>query len=109
MDEDREQAHAELEGLRARISDLDDELIRLIGERRELVLAVGRVKQRLGLPVMDPAREAGIVRRAARRARALGVDEEMSRDVIWRIIAAARAEQEDRPEGWPERPAIPEE
>jgi chorismate mutase len=79
--------------VRERIVKLDDELIRLIGERRDLVLEAGRIKEALGLPVMDPAREATVVRRAAERARELGVDEELARDVIWRIIASARSAQ----------------
>ncbi len=89
------EARRELELLRERITDVDDQLIRIIGERRDLVLAIGRLKQSLNLPVMDPGREAKVVRRAAARARELGVDEEMIRDVIWRIIAFARATQED--------------
>ncbi len=92
-----------LEALRRRILQLDEQLIRLIGERRDLVLEVGEVKAELGLPVLDPQREAEVVRRAAERARELGVDEEMTRDVIWRIIASARAVQEGRLPGWPER------
>ena len=86
----------ELEGLREQISEVDDRLIRIIGERRDLVLAVGRLKEILNLPVMDPAQEAKVVRKAAGRARESGVDEEMTRDVIWRIIAAARATQEEQ-------------
>ena len=93
----------ELEGLRERISEVDDRLIRIIGERRDLVLAVGRLKEILNLPVMDPAQEAKVVRKAAGRARESGVDEEMTRDVIWRIIASARATQEEHPAGWPEQ------
>ena len=87
---------ARLESLRQRIVELDDELIRLVGSRRELVLEVGRVKEALGLPVLDPAQEARVVRRVAERARQRGVDEELARDVIWRIIASARAAQEGR-------------
>ena len=94
----------ELESLRERISGVDDQLIRVIGERKDLVLEVGRIKELLGLPVMDPAQEARVVRKAAVRARELGVDEEMTRDVIWRIIASARASQTQRPAGWPDRP-----
>jgi chorismate mutase len=45
---------------------------------------------------MDPQQEAKVVRRAAEIARELDVDEELTRDVIWRIIAAARAVQEGR-------------
>ena len=90
-----------LEEIRARIGKVDDRLIQTIGERRELVLEVGRLKEVLGLPVLDPAQEARVVRSAAVRARELGVDEEVTRDVIWRIIASARATQEQRPSGWP--------
>lgn len=98
---------AELDALRERISRVDDDLIRLIGQRKELAVAIGKVKQRLGLPVMDPAREARVVRKAAERARELGMDEELTRDVIWRIIAAARAQQTERPLGWPEGDSDP--
>jgi chorismate mutase len=101
-----EDARSELESLREHISDVDERLIRIIGERRDLVLSIGRIKDILDLPVMDPAREATVVRRAAVRARELGVDEEMTRDVIWRIIASARATQEERPAGWPESPTL---
>ena len=92
-DEDR------LAELRARLEELDEELIRLVGRRRDLVLEVGRVKEALGRPVLDPTREARVVRRAAERARALGVDEELVRDVVWRIMASAREAQTGRT-GW---------
>jgi chorismate mutase len=101
-----EGAQGKLDRLRARILEVDEELIRLVGERHGLVLEVGRLKEGLGLPVMDPGREAQVVRRAASRARELGIDEEMVRDVVWRIIAAARAAQEGRSTwGPPEPPA----
>lgn len=96
---DNTEATEELERVRTRISEIDDRLIRIIGERRDLVLEVGRLKAILNLPVMDPGREAQVVRKAAARARELGVDEEMTRDVIWRIIASARSTQEEKPGG----------
>ncbi len=85
-----------LEELRTLIESIDRELVALIGKRRDLVIEVGRAKEALGLPVMDPPQEAKVVRRAAEIARDLGVDEELTRDVIWRIIAAARDAQEGR-------------
>ena len=99
-----EGAEARLGALRGRIVELDDELIRLVGSRRDLVLEVGRLKESLGMPVLDPAQEARVVRRAAERARELGVDEELARDVIWRIIASARATQEGRSSWGPPEP-----
>jgi chorismate mutase len=101
-------AKERLEELRRRIIALDDELIRLVGERRDLVIEVGKTKSELGLPVLDPAQEARVVRRAAERARTLGVDEELARDVIWRIMAAARQAQEKRTSWGPPDARAPE-
>lgn len=83
-----------LESLRKRIMEVDELLVELVEERRRLVLDIGEVKGRLGLPVLDPSREAAVVRRAAEIARKRGVDEEMVRDIIWRIMASAREAQQ---------------
>lgn len=93
-----------LEALRSRILELDASLVRLVGERRRLVLEIGRAKEAAGKPVMDPEREAQVVRRAARIAREEGVDEEMVRDILWRIIASAREAQEGRTSWGPPDP-----
>ena len=71
-----------LNKLRSQIQELDRELVTLIGKRRDLAIDIGQAKGALGLPVMDPPQEAKVVRRAAEIARDLGVDEELTRDVI---------------------------
>lgn len=85
-----------LEEMRQKIRAVDEELIGLVKRRYDLVLAIGRAKAELGMPVMDPSQEAVVVRRAAELAREHDVDEELIRDVIWRIIASARDAQEGR-------------
>ena len=87
---------ARLAELRARIRAVDEELVAIVKRRRDLALEIGRLKAELGLPVLDPSQEALVVRRAAETARAMHVDEELTRDVIWRIIASARDAQEGR-------------
>jgi chorismate mutase len=87
-------ARIRLDELRQRIHDLDAELVGLVAERRALVVEIGALKETLGLPVLDPPQEARVVRRAAELARASTTDEELIRDILWRIIASARAEQE---------------
>ncbi len=99
-------SRARLEELRDAIEALDSDLVRLVEKRRALVLEIGRTKKELGLPVLDPTREAAVVRRVASLARDAGGDEEMVRDVIWRIIASARDEQEGRGH-WGPTPAAP--
>lgn len=93
-DRRRKEALERLDSLRDRILEVDEALVELIGERRALVLEIGRLKAGMGLPVLDPSREAAVVRRAAEMARKRGVDQELTRDVIWRIMASAREEQE---------------
>jgi chorismate mutase len=93
-----------LDALRARIREVDEALVRLVGERRDLVLEIGRMKEALGLPVLDPSQEARVVRRAAALAREVGVDEEAVRDILWRIIASARDAQEGRTRWGPPLP-----
>ncbi len=85
-----------LEQLRREIVTLDGELVALLARRLALVEEVGRVKRRLGLPTLDPPREAEVVRRAAELAREHGVDPELARDVLWRIMASARDAQDTR-------------
>lgn len=94
--EERKGHREELERLRGRILEVDELLVALIGERKDLVLGIGKAKGALGLPILDPSREAAVVRRASELAREKGVDVELTRDVIWRIIAAARKEQEGK-------------
>jgi len=96
-----------LEALRDRLRALDFELVALIGRRKDLVIEIGEVKQELGRPVLDPPQEAKVVRRAAEFARELDVDVELTRDVIWRIIASARDAQEGRTRWGPPAPPPP--
>ncbi len=83
-----------LDTLRREIVAVDGQLVGLLARRKALVEEVGRVKRRLGLPTLDPPREAEVVRRAAELARENGVDPELARDVLWRIMASARDVQD---------------
>jgi chorismate mutase / prephenate dehydrogenase len=86
-------APADLEELRQRIEAIDDELIALIRERVELARAVGRAKREHGLPILDPAREAAVVRRAGELARTLGLADEDVRYLFWHLIGLSRRAQ----------------
>ncbi|MCY3547802.1 MAG: chorismate mutase [Gemmatimonadetes bacterium] len=83
----------EMARLRDAILQCDRQLIEVLARRRDLVTRIGNLKKRTGLPVTDPQREAAVVRRAAALARKSGVDEELVRDLIWKVIASARTRQ----------------
>lgn len=95
-----------LDRLREQVSECDRELIEVLARRRGLVREVGKLKARLGFPVTDPRREAAVVRRAAEMARAAGLDEELIRELIWKIMSASR-DQQYEPEGGEESPDNP--
>lgn len=83
----------ELARLRGEILRCDRELVAVIARRRDLVQRIGALKRELGLPVTDPAREAAVARHAAEAARAAGLDDEMVRELVWKVMASARDEQ----------------
>lgn len=88
-----------LEGIRAEVERLDRELVSLIVERFQAARQVAAIKRREGLPVLDPAQEAAVLRRAAEWARAAGLPAEGVREVFWSLIALTRRAQHDAPAG----------
>ncbi len=83
----------ELQAIRAEISRVDEAIVFLIDERLRLARRVGELKRSVGLGVLDPSREAAVVRRAGALARERGLDDEAVRSIFWRLIEMARAAQ----------------
>ncbi len=54
--------------LRLRIDALDRDLVRLLNERSECAVEIGRLKGQAGLPIHDPERERDILHRIAQSA-----------------------------------------
>jgi len=88
-----------LEGIRAEVERLDRELVSLIGERVRAAQRVAAVKRREGLPVLDPAQEAAVVRRAVEWARTDGLPVEEVREVFWNLVGLSRRAQQDTSAG----------
>lgn len=84
---------AELEGIREEIERVDREIVALVSRRVGLARRVGPLKRALGMPVLDPPREAAIVRRAAEAAREAGISGDEVRGVFWQIVGLCRRAQ----------------
>jgi len=91
--EDEVDAAAELARVRGEIERLDRALIGLIAERVALARQVGPLKQALGMPILDPPREAAIVRRAGELAREAGLQDEDVRYIFWHLVGLSRRVQ----------------
>ncbi len=58
----------DIQELRGKIDRVDDELVRLYGERMELAREIGRYKREKGLPVLDTERERNLLNRVGEKA-----------------------------------------
>ncbi|NIR79133.1 MAG: prephenate dehydrogenase/arogenate dehydrogenase family protein, partial [Gemmatimonadetes bacterium] len=67
--------------LRAELDRLDRRIVHLLARRLRLARRIGRRKREEGAPVLDPAQEAAVIRRAAMRARERGLAEEPVRRI----------------------------
>lgn len=89
----QEQAADELERLRAEIERVDRAIVAQLAERVALAGRIGAAKKVLGLPTLDPRREAFVVRRAGELAREAGLPDEDTRYLFWHLIGMSRRAQ----------------
>lgn len=78
---------------RHELEAIDRELIELLARRLARSREIGALKRVAGLPTLDPAREAEVIRRAAAIAREHSLPDEKVRDIFWHIIGLSRAAQ----------------
>jgi chorismate mutase/prephenate dehydrogenase len=78
-----------LDALRARIGEIDRELVTRAAERVALARQVGEIKQRMNLPTVDYAQERGVLERARAAAESAGLDPRVAEDLFARLIRAS--------------------
>jgi len=61
-----------IEDLRNRIDALDEELVRLLNERASCALAIGHLKQQLGIQIYQPGREQEVLHHVQARTVEMG-------------------------------------
>ncbi|HEX9482971.1 MAG TPA: chorismate mutase [Gemmatimonadaceae bacterium] len=86
-----------LEGLgrfRTEIEDIDRRLVALLADRVALARKTAELKRAAGLPILDPQREAEVIRRAVTAARERDLPPERIREIFWHIVGLSRTVQE---------------
>lgn len=80
-------ASGALDQIRVKINALDTALVKILNERSDLVLEVGRLKRQAGLPVYTPHREVEVIERALRAHREQrGVLPERTVEAVYREL-----------------------
>jgi chorismate mutase len=89
------EALAELATCRDEIERIDNEIIGLLARRLALGKRTGDLKRTAGLPILDPTREAAVIRRVSTAARDAGLPSEPVREVFWQIVGMSRRLQQE--------------
>ena len=95
---DRESATAELARCREEIERIDNEIVSLLARRLALGKRTGELKRVAGLPILDPTREAAVIRRVTGVAREADLPTEPIREIFWQIVGMSRRVQEQTSE-----------
>ena len=91
---DNATALEELTRCREEIERIDRDIISLLARRLTLGKRTGALKRDAGLPILDPTREAAVIRRVTEEAREAGLPPEPVREVFWQIVGMSRRAQE---------------
>jgi chorismate mutase len=91
---DNSTALDELTRCREEIERIDRDIIALLARRLTLGKRTGDLKRDAGLPILDPTREAAVIRRVTEEAREAGLPPEPVREVFWQIVGMSRRAQE---------------
>lgn len=88
-------ALAELAQCRDEIERIDNDILGLLARRLTLGKRTGDLKRTAGLPILDPTREAAVIRRITGVARDIGLPTEPVREIYWQIVGMSRRVQEE--------------
>lgn len=85
-----------LDQVRAEISELDAEIVRLFAQRQELAERVATIKQQKGLAIHDQKRVAEVLASVSRQAGEYGIDPAAVTRIFEILIAMSEERQQGR-------------
>ena len=84
----------ELKHLRDKIDEVDEQILHSLNERVRICRSISSTKQKMGIPVKDPAREKEVYRRVSERAAEFGLDSHQVEAVYHEIVNMCSSVQE---------------
>lgn len=87
----------EISDWRKKIDEIDLKLVRLLNERSQCAIEIGKIKEKLKLEIYDPKREKDVIRNVTRESKNGPLKLEAVKRLFERIIdESRRAEREAR-------------
>jgi chorismate mutase len=87
-------AKEEMKGWRDQIDRVDRDLVRLLNERTEFAIEIGKIKERHGIDIYDPVREEEVIRNVQSATNGPLTEETMQR-LFERIIDETRRSERE--------------
>ncbi|MFP4160113.1 MAG: bifunctional chorismate mutase/prephenate dehydrogenase [Desulfobacterales bacterium] len=84
---------AELEALREKIDEADEQIVSLLARRQELVNRIVEIKKKYHLPVYHPAREEDLISLRRSQGRKAGMDPDFVEELYRTVLRQSRVEQ----------------
>jgi chorismate mutase len=86
----------EIEQLRKRIDDLDEQILRSLSQRAEICRSIGSVKEKHGVPVQDFPRENDVYAHIREKAAKLDLDPSYVEAIYRQIVNMCSAVQNSK-------------
>ena len=82
-----------MEKLRQKIDQVDQQILKLLWQRKDLVLRIAQIKQEQELPLKQPEREKIVLERVTQLSQNLGLNPKFTKDLFKLIIKNSLREQ----------------
>jgi chorismate mutase len=86
----------EIKKLRRRIDEIDEQILRFLGERSEICRSIGLLKKDNNVPIIDPYRENQVYRNIREKASDFGLDADQVEAIYRQIVNMCSSVQESK-------------
>ena len=84
----------DIQKLRKRIDEIDEQILRLLGERAEICRSIGLLKKEQGMPITDASRENEVYAKIRVKATDFSLDSNEAEAVYRQIVNMCSSVQE---------------
>jgi chorismate mutase len=84
----------DIEKLRKKIDEVDENILRWLGERSEICRSIGLMKKENSLPIIDPIRESEVFANIRGKAADFGLDADQVEAIYRQIVNMCSSVQE---------------
>lgn len=84
----------EIQKLRKKIDEIDENILRLLGERSEICRSIGLLKKQSDIPIIDPNRENEVYANIREKAPDFALDADQVEEIYRQIVNMCSSIQE---------------